>query len=1222
MVKPFNFYEDNFAKFTSYYNNYNIEKFNNLKSGSGLQAPPSPDDPDFASYQEFLRSFYPEASSINRNQYFSDWVGDVTMGQLEDYIKSFRQCAAIVKDMWNPAVQRRVSSNTWGIFERYGPSKLADFRKRYCTDFDELGNLFDKYNEGFLKFLSIPDLDAWEEDDYTLRYKNEIFEEDQIEALNAFFFGRQDPSGILNPDLFGKIISEFRFKLENAFENMKTLIPELKEAFQLFDNNAFLRNLEYFASDNGPFAKTLRQADAIANKFNDIDLTSQDDELSWLRKEYRNFYEEWKNFREDLKTNPFNDYKLLSEDGLEQRMSGWRDNQERLARIRSAEESESENADRDDMKLPEVDPDETSGQINTGSRVNLERNPDGRSTNPFERFKEIKQRFSGRQSPIDSASGGSDIGSPAPKYKSKVRQPRGQGPDGSDPPEPDPPPKPNDQVPAPEPPRNDNFEFRDGDKKFMTDESGNPIDANSQDKEKALQEKEKLRSQLEDQLRDLPEDADPALEEDLKRRLANAQEPPPKKIEIENKKVPGDPSKADEMAKGSKNVQDDAQDVPENFKERVGGDQYSDPGSPEPPFPDQPPVPDSGDPSRPLIPPGPEDEVVGEGSFLSDAAKFLSDAWENPVIQGIGIFLTVGGLIWTMIEGQQINIKDQNYRDMLGINDFTKDCDCIGINNYNNISYGTYCDKWKSPNVYFIKKSHQNNNTEFFISNDKHGSIQLVDNSSDNTNKIFEFVKITTTLNINSLNQIKEVKTDYLLPSGYYAIRNPFNRKKFLQVAVSIDDDSIINTAVFNDSETIAYNSIFFIEFHNGGYYKISIRDPISKIKYYVVPKNDFTKDSQITLTSTDNNKLLWKIERTSEQVVETDYGWCFIKNPEKCKSSKIRDTKDSIEDIDTFMEPDNVGGERMAKQCDACSCRETCINDDSRWGVLNRHWCPVNDICPFFKNSKIDNVNNIYPTVDKWRFCGRDTELTRYSDKRYNDLSEEELTKYLAILKQYDNLPDEFKAERGIFSKRTYVKIYKIALALNYDYYKRRMSADVREFALKNKYFKSYSLCDITRKAFIDGLYYLRDPRNPKYYLDAFSTSGGDEKDSVHMTTFDETPHIFFIGKMQKIEGTYYYSIVDVVNRKTLILDSDDNIELSSNKRLSLKLKFQNHIEDESLPYTTCITKILKYKLPDDDTPESYLSRNPDYKSMDKANLQITQTENNDNDWEIIKLL
>ncbi len=617
-----------------------------------------------------------------------------------------------------------------------------------------------------------------------------------------------------------------------------------------------------------------------------------------------------------------------------------------------------------------------------------------------------------------------------------------------------------------------------------------------------------------------------------------------------------------------------------------------------------------------MIPPVPVEEGV------EDAVSWMT-RFGGPTLKVLGVLFAIGAAIFGVIIRNISVQKDIDYRFQLAKNDFNKDCDCIGVANYSNINFGTYCNKWESTNVYFIKTVHSNDTDDFFISNDGHGSIELVTDSSNKKNRIFEFEKITTTVGINSLKQFKNIKAGYLLSNGYYAIRNPFNPTKYLSAGdtTTFNENDIITTKVIDDNENIAFGCIFFIEFYNGGHYKISIRDQFSKIKYYLTPKNSLVEDSEIILTTVEDDTILWNIERTSEEVIQSEYGWCFIKNPDKCKESYVRDSNGDPHVYPVYETVDGNGIKRMYKKCDACSCRETCINDDQRWGVLNRHWCPVSESCPFYKNYKINNVNNIYPDVDKWRFCDRDTEMTQYTDKHYERVSKNERTKYLAALKQYDNLPNEYKFEEGIFSKSSFINIYKITLALNYEYYQTRMQTGVQKFVLEKKIFKSNSLCDLDRFEYTDGLYYFRDPRNTKYYLNAFSTSGDDEKDSVHMATFEEIPHFFYIRKIQKIENEYYYNIVDVIEKKIINLDGSD-IKLIKDKYTSWKMEFIRHEKDTDLPYTTCVTKIIKYTLPSIQDSNSYLSRAPNYESMDKTNLEISTEVGNNNDWELIKLM
>ncbi len=647
------------------------------------------------------------------------------------------------------------------------------------------------------------------------------------------------------------------------------------------------------------------------------------------------------------------------------------------------------------------------------------------------------------------------------------------------------------------------------------------------------------------------------------------------------------------------------------------------PPSPQPPEPSPEPEP-SGGSDAPLLP-----EAEGE--------ELLENPWElfmeNPAGMIAGVLLTAAIAVFGVIFGVTASEKAKEHRIALAKEDFNSACDCIGINNYADVNFGTYCKKWLSSSVYFIKKIHRSDDSEFYISNSGHGTIQLVNDSIDRENKIFELIQVTTTIDINNLNQIRRTNTDAVVKSNYYAFRNPYDHTKYLNVTgETVNEGSIIETTVVDDNERIGYNSIFFLELHTGSYYKISIRDKFSKIKYYLAPKSGLVEDSEIFLTTVDDDTILWNLELTSADIVKSDYGWCFIKDPENCEYSFYRDQQGKIIDDNIIPAVDSNGLLRKAKKCDACSCRSNCIDDDTRWGALNRHWCPVRidestdqwKTCSFISknfNTIGFDKDNISPEVNNWRFCGRDIEMTHYNDKYYQKISNDERTRFLTMMNAYDKLPNEFKSEEGIRSKKTFMNIYKIGLSLNYQFYKNRMLPDIREYVLKYKYFKSKSLCDLDRSAFIDGLYFFRDPRKPSYYLNSFSINESDEKNSVHMSIFDGTPQFYYIRKIQKIDNEYYYNIVDATDRKIISLDNDD-IKLSSNKFTSWRLYFENHKEDSSIPYTTCITKIIKYKLIGDDAEDSYLSRDPNYESMEKTNLEISTEVGDNNDWELIKLM
>ncbi len=626
---------------------------------------------------------------------------------------------------------------------------------------------------------------------------------------------------------------------------------------------------------------------------------------------------------------------------------------------------------------------------------------------------------------------------------------------------------------------------------------------------------------------------------------------------------------------------------------------------------------------------GVEEEVGGD--LAADATGISLAAALGYTGLAIAVLSTIATSIWAIFEGVALKEKAKLHRIALAKEDFDKNCDCIGINNYGNVNFGTYCDHWESTSVYFIKTLNLLNDKQLYVSNDNHGSVQLVFDTSEKTDRIFELVKVITTLGVNKLHQTKLVKTNYNITNGYYAFRNPLNNTKYLSAINAIGNGSILETTVVDANESIGYNSIFFVEYHNGGLYKISIRNKDDKIKYYVKPNSGLVDDGLISLNSAFDDSALWKLERTTAKIVQSDSGWCFIKNGDKCKNSFNRDQDKKINPDNKFKAVDSNGVKRWAKKCDACSCRSTCISDNKRWGVLNRHWCPVRTdsssedwkVCSFISRNIDFKKDDIKPDVENWRFCGRDTELTDYSKDDLDNLAIDERTKYLGVLKQYDNLPEEFKAEKGIFSKQMYVYFYKLALALNYEFYEKRMLDEVKEFVLKEKIFKSNSLCDLDRSSPIDGLYFIRDPRQTKYYLHSFSTIKSQINDSVHMVKFSVTPHFFYIRKIQKIEGTYYYNIYDVMVKKAVILEGDE-IRLSDKKFTSWILDFDKSLPtDTDFPYTTCLSKIIKYRLPtDEDSEDEYLGRIPNYELNTDYNLRMTTTIDENIDWQFIKLL
>ncbi len=376
------------------------------------------------------------------------------------------------------------------------------------------------------------------------------------------------------------------------------------------------------------------------------------------------------------------------------------------------------------------------------------------------------------------------------------------------------------------------------------------------------------------------------------------------------------------------------------------------------------------------------------------------------------------------------------------------------------------------------------------------------------------------------------------------------------------------------------------------------------------------------------------------------------MKNGEICENSFRRndvnpndpiiipDSRDENDD-QIFPIRDEYGVRRLAKACDACSCREKCISDYNRFGTgINRHWCPVRKIenppsdklnCEYINpRNSLSGVDKITPEIGNWRYCGRDLNLTQTEAGNIENFLKKEQIRYMTALTAYDKLPEELKQRDGIYSKKSYIRFWKIMNLLDFEYWKERMDPEIVDWVLQKNLYQDNSLCSSFGISKLSvGIYYIRNSYNIDKYLGIYQIDDSDEF-SLEMRLYDDVnkPNTFIIRKIQKIENDYYFNIIDLERRKYLSLKN--NKFIFDNTKTSWLFKFEHSSKDDKkIPYYTCKTSILKYKLPSSQAPNEYIIRNKD--NPDLVEMSYAPVDPSDDDkksfdesksWEFVQLL
>ncbi len=242
-----------------------------------------------------------------------------------------------------------------------------------------------------------------------------------------------------------------------------------------------------------------------------------------------------------------------------------------------------------------------------------------------------------------------------------------------------------------------------------------------------------------------------------------------------------------------------------------------------------------------------EYSAIIDGESFSLAA-FLSS---GPGAAFIALLSIIFGAAGVGIARYIYGGKEQIYRQYLAKEDFDTNCDCVGINNDDNLTYGTYCKAWDSSNIYQLMtnvKDKDGNN--YFVTNRKQGDILVINESTNYTSFEIEIIK-DPVYTANQAIRFTELATSTCISTGDYGFVNPFKKNEYLNVSAIVEGAVIETTQA--EKGNVPYNSTFHVEYFTGCLGTISIHpihDP-TKI-FYVVP-TDLENDSTISLTEKKN---------------------------------------------------------------------------------------------------------------------------------------------------------------------------------------------------------------------------------------------------------------------------------------------------------------------------------------------------------------------------------